>query len=530
MGIFILVKLLTAKRLGLVGRVAAALLAFSCCRTPAHADVKLARLFSDHTVLQRDTAIPVWGTADPGESVTVVIGSAKAAATADAQSNWMVRLPPRPASAQPADLAVTGKNTIIVHDVLVGDVWLASGQSNMEMAFFWTEQGKAAAKAIDSPLIRIFKVPDGARDTPQAALDRGGWAVCASPGSVMNVSQLSYFFARALQQKLGIPIGMINSSCSGTRIEAWMPAESLASDPAAPAVQEQWQKVLAEFPARKAKYEEAKAAWETAKGAAQAAGKPFKQQAPLPPSGPGSTQAPSGLYNAMIRPLIPYALHGVIWYQGENNTKRPGPYRTLFPSLISGWRSAFAHDDLPFYWVQLPGYNMGTEFGDDWAGLRESQAAALALPNTGQAVTIDIGEGNNIHPGNKPEVARRLACLALARTYGDKSVVDSGPVFERAEFHGGDPVRIHFTHVDGGLTNRSSDAAKMPAGFEMAGEDRHFHPATAHIDGATDTVLVSCTGVQAPVAVRYAWRNNPTGLTLANRAGLPLAPFRTDAW
>ena len=504
----------------------------TCFCSPARADVKLARLFSDHTVLQRDKAIPVWGTADAGEQVHVVIGNDKATATAtaDAQGNWMVTLPKRPASAQPAEIAVAGKNRITIHDVLVGDVWLASGQSNMEMAFFWTEQGKQAAKAVDSPLIRIFKVQAGPKDTPQTTLDRGGWTICIPENNVVYFTQLGYYFARELQDKLGIPIGIISSSCSGTSIDAWMSAEALAADPAAPAIQEHWQKVLAEYPTKKARYDEAKAAWEAAKAAARTEGKPFTKQSPWPPNGPGSTQAPAGLYNSMIHPLVPYALRGVIWYQGENNTKRPKLYRTLFPSLIQCWRTAFAEKELPFYWVQLPNYNMGTEFGNDWAGLREAQAMTLSLPNTGQAVTIDIGEGNNVHPNNKREVARRLARIALARTYGDNSVIESGPVFDRAEFRGQAPVRIHFKQVAAGLKNKGGDEAGVLAGFEMAGEDKVFHPAEARIDGATNTVLVSSKTAAAPVAVRYAWRNNPTGLTLANSAGLPLAPFRTDSW
>jgi sialate O-acetylesterase len=498
--------------------------------TPVNAAVKLARLFGDHTVLQRDTAIPVWGTADPGEQVHVVIGNDQATVTADAQGQWMVKLSQRPASAQPAELVLTGKNKITIHDVLVGDVWLASGQSNMEMAFFWTEQGKAAAKTVDSPLIRIFKVQAGPKDTPQTTLERGGWTVCIPKNGVVNLTQLGYYFARELQQKLGIPIGIIDSSCSGTSIEAWMSAEAIAADPAAPAIQEHWQKHLAEYPTKKAKYDEAKAAWAAAKAAAQAEGKPFKKQSPWPPSGPGSTQAPAGLYNSMIHPLVPYALRGIIWYQGENNTKRPELYRTLFPSLIKCWRTVLAQNELPFYWVQLPNYNMGTEFGDDWAGVREAQAMTLAVPNTGQAVTIDIGEGNNVHPSNKPEVARRLALIAFVRTYGDQTVIDSGPVFDHAEFRGGAPVRIHFKQVAAVLKNKAGDEAAVLAGFELAGEDKVFHPAEARIEGATNTVLVNSKRVPTPVAVRYAWRNNPTALTLANSAGLPLAPFRTDGW
>jgi sialate O-acetylesterase len=502
---------------------------FICFCAAANADVKPARLFGDHMVLQRDVVVPVWGTADPGEKVSVAIGNDNATATADAQGNWMVKLPKRPASAQPVEISVTGKNKIVIHDVLVGDVWLASGQSNMEMAFFWSDKGKEAAKTLDSPLIRIFKVPDAPSNTPQSTLTKGGWTVCSN-GSLLYTSELPFYFARELQQKLGIPIGVINSSCSGTAIDAWISAETLAADPAGAAITAHWQQVLKDYPAKKAKYDADKAAWDAGKAAALAAGTPFTTKSPWPPSGPGGTGTPSGLYNAMIHPLIPYALRGIIWYQGENNSKNSGRYRTLFPSLIKSWRADFAQGDLPFYWVQLPNYNMGTEFGDDWAGVREAQAMALSLPNTGQAVTVDIGEGNNIHPNNKPEVARRLALIALARTYGDKTIIDSGPVFDHAEFPAGAPVRIYFKQVAAGLKNKAGDQAGALAGFELAGEDKAFHPADAHIDGATSTVLVSSKGVPMPVAVRYAWHNNPTGLTLCNSEGLPLAPFRSDTW
>ena len=498
--------------------------------TIAHAEVKLPAIFGEHMVLQRDAAVPVWGTADPGEAVTVTAGNVNATAKADRAGKWMVKLGKLTASTRPISFTVAGKNTIIFHDVLVGEVWLASGQSNMEMAFFWTKQGTEAAKTVDAPMIRIFKVAAVPADIPQTTLKRGGWGACVPKNNVQYATQLGYYFARELQQKLGVPIGVINSSCSGTSIDAWMSATALAADPAGPAVRDRWQKRLADFPARQAKYEADKAAWEAAKTAAAAEGKPFTKQVPWPPSGAGSNQTPCGLYNAMIHPLAPYALRGVIWYQGENDTKRPKLYRTLFPSLIQCWRTAFARDELPFYWVQLPNYNMGSEFGDDWAGLREAQAMTLSLPKTGQAVTIDIGEGNNVHPSNKPEVARRLALIALARTYSDKTVIDSGPVFERAEFRGDAPVRLHFQQVAAGLKNKASAGAGVLAGFEIAGEDRHFQTAEARIDGATNTVLVSAKSVPQPVAVRYAWHNNPTGLSLSNSEDLPAAPFRSDDW
>ncbi len=302
-----------------------------------------------------------------------------------------------------------------------------------------------------------------------------------------------------------------------------MDAESLAADPAGPAVRRRWQEALAEFPARQAKYNEAKAAWEAEKEAATASGAAFLKAAPAPPSGgSGSQYVPSGLFNAMINPLAPYTMRGVIWYQGENNVKRADEYRTLFPSLIAGWRRVFGQGDIPFFWVQLPNYNIGAEA--DWPGLREAQALALSLPNTGQAVTVDIGDGKEVHPANKEEVADRLARIAFRRVYGDSVVVDSGPIFDHADF--GEKVTLHFRGAPGGVQVKPEGAPIR--GFQIAGNDRVFRDADARLAG--DEIVVSSPDIARPEAVRYAWINNPQGLVLVNAAGLPLAPFRTDSW
>ena len=501
----------------------------TCFSTTASADIKPSRLFSDHVVLQRDKPVSVWGTAEPGETVAVAIGDDQATVTTDAEGGWVATLPQRPASSEAVDIKISGKNNLVIHDVLFGDVWLASGQSNMEMAFFWTEKGKEVAKTINTPLIRMFRTQEIPKDTPQISLSRGGWTVC-SAGAVLNHSQLGYYFAHELQEKLGIPIGVICSASSGTSITPWMSAEALVADPAGATILERWQKVLSDYPEKVAAFEKAKSAWEAEKAVAKKQGTPFKRQCPLPPSGPGSPQTPSGLYNSMIHPLVPLALRGVIWYQGESNTKTSRAYRSLFPSLIQSWRKAFSCSNLPFYWVQLPNYNMGTEYGDDWAGVREAQALALALPDTGMAVTLDIGDGSNVHPNNKAEVGRRLARVALSGTYGDKSVVASGPFFDHAVFNDTNSVQIFFKPSVSALTIAKGATDDAISGFALAGEDRHFHPASAHLDRETGTVLVSSKAVAHPVAIRYAWSNNPTGLTLVNTAGLPLAPFRTDDW
>lgn len=491
----------------------------------ASASITLASPFTDRAVLQQGKPVTIWGKADPGEQVGVKFEAPgverSASTTAGTDGAWQVSLQSLPASREPGRLTVSGKNTIALKDILVGEVWLAAGQSNMDMALFWTARGKDLAAKANAPDIRFFKVGTVASDSPVDSL-KGAWSLCVA-GSAGGFTELGYHFAQALHDKLDVPVGIINSSYGGTSVEAWMDEKSLAADPAGSAVKQRWQEALAEFPAKRAKYEEARAAWEAEKEAAKLAGSEFKKTAPFPPSGgPGSQYVPSGLYNAMINPLVPYTIRGVIWYQGENNVKRPNEYRTLFPSLIKGWRRLFAQGDIPFFWVQLPNYNIGTDA--NWPGLREAQAQTLSLPNTGQAVTVDIGDGKEIHPANKEEVASRLARITFRRVYGDAAVVDSGPVFDHADFGG--KVVLHFRDAPGGLRLKVDG---MPiGGFQVAGSDRIFREATARLEG--DTVVVSSPSAGKPEAVRYAWTNNPQGLALVNAAGLPLAPFRTDTW
>lgn len=491
----------------------------------ASAGVTVAPVFSSRMVVQRDRPIPVWGTALPGEQLAVSLGDSRVAVTAGRDGRWMASLPARGGSAVPVRLTVTGSgtNVCVLEDILVGDVWLAAGQSNMDMALFWSVAGKAEAAQADFPGIRFLKIPTVSRPEPQAGLTRK-WCAC-TPRNAPDFTEVGYYFARQLHARLGVPIGIINSSWGGTPIESWLAAPSLAADPAGAAVQQRWQTVVAEYPAKLARYEAALKEWEGERAAAKAANKPFNRQAPFKPNGPDSQYMPSSLYNAMIHPLIPFALRGVIWYQGENNARRPEEYRTLFPSLIRSWRAAFESPDLPFFWVQLPNYNAGADA--DWPGLRAAQAAALALPHTGQAVTIDIGESGNVHPHNKAEVARRLALIAFARCYGVTNLVESGPVLDSTDFSSRGGVRIRFTQVSNGLKCASTNAAgpAILGGFEVAGDDGKFTQAQARLDDSANCVWIQSAAVPAPVAVRYAWRNDPHGLNLVNSAGLPAAPF-----
>ncbi len=500
------------------------LLALLCLAAPAAllADVAPAPLFRDGAVLQRGKPVPVWGTADAGERVTVSFAGQTKSATADASGRWSVTLDALPANATPATLTIAGKNTITLSDVLVGEVWLASGQSNMEWSINNTYDKAIDVAGSANPLIRHIKVKRVVADTPSttATFDRNGWET-ASPSTTGNFSAVAYHFARDLHAVLGVPVGIVNSSWGGTRAEAWTDPDTFANTPSLAYVAEDWQKTLASYPERKAKFDADVAAWEQRKAAAEAAGQSFTERRPNAPSGPGHQATPSGLYNAMIHPLAPYALRGAIWYQGESNVGRAAQYHELFSSMITGWRAKFGQGDFPFYWVQLANFAGGNPDSPAWAFLREAQTKTLALPATGQAVIIDIGDVRDIHPRNKKDVGRRLARLALARDYGVK-MADSGPVLASAEREGAG-FRVSFTEVHGGLIAPLNQLS----GFELAGEDKVFHPAEAKIEKAT--VLVTSPAVPEPVAVRYAWRNAPVA-GLFNTDGLPAVPFRTDTW
>ncbi len=484
----------------------------------AHANVVLAPLFTDNAVLQRDKPVPIWGTADAGEKVTVTFAGQSLTTTTDAVGKWSVALAALPANATPADLVVKGNNTVTRTNVVVGEVWLASGQSNME----WT-LGKTYDGALDiagsaaNPLIRHITIAKKVASAPLTSAT-GNWQV-ASPATTGNFSAVGYYFALDLYRVLNVPVGIINSSWGGTRVEAWMDQATLKSNPAFDSVASDWAKTLEAYPAAKAKQVADLAAWKVEADAAKAAGQPFTKRAPAEPWGVGHQATPSGLNNGMISPLAPYALRGAIWYQGESNAGKAAQYRALFSAMITGWRTQFAQGDFPFYWVQLANYQSPTD--TNWAFLREAQTQTLSLPNTGQAVTVDIGNVTDVHPRNKKDVGRRLARVALSRTYAQK-IVASGPVFTKAE-RDGDGFRVSFAEVNGGLI------APLNAlvGFELAGEDKVFKPATAKIE--KDTVLVSTGDVPAPVAVRYAWRNAPLA-GLFNVEGLPAVPFRSDTW
>lgn len=486
------------------------------------AAVRPAAVFTSHAVLQQGRPVPVWGTADVGEKVTVRFAGQTVATTAGADGRWRVDLAPLAASATGRPLVIAGTNTVTLEDVLVGEVWLASGQSNMAWDLARTFDGALDAGTAGAfPGIRELLVKRTVAQGPVAdVVSEAGWQV-AGPTTAPKFSAVAFYFARELNLRLGVPVGIVHSSWGGTNVESWMSPAALAADPAGPAVATRWTQILADYPETERKHQEAVAAWESARAAAREAGREFTTSSPRPPLGPQNPNRPNSLYHAMIHGLAPLALQGALWYQGESNASRFEEYRTLFPALIRDWRRHFADEDLDFYWVQLASYRASLADRREWAFLREAQSGALTLPRTGEAVILDLGNFSDIHPRNKLDVGRRLARLALHRTYG-LPLADRGPVLASAQREK-DGFRLTFAATDGGLFTPDAELG----GFEIAGEDRDFHPATAVIE--KDTVFVRADAVAQPVAVRYAWRNASVA-SLFNQEGLPAAPFRTDRW
>lgn len=483
----------------------------------ARAELSLGTPFSDRAVLQRDKPVPVWGTAKPGAGVKVVFGGQEISATSDAKGRWTATLSPMSASAEGAELKVTsGTETKTIRDVLVGEVWICTGQSNMAFKVKDVVNAEAEMAAAEYPQIRQLLVAPKIADEPQ---DKAAaqWKP-ALPQNMGDFSGTAYFFGRKLYQELGVPIGLINASLGGTGVEAWMSAEALTADANYPAVKSRWEEALKTFPARFEEFQKKRTEWLEARDQAQKEGRKFTQKPPRRPPGPGDKNQLSGLFNGMVHPLIPYAARGFIWYQGEHNAFRNTEYASLFQSLIKQWRRDFQQEDQPFYFVQLPNLNHKLDpTKAAWAYQRAAQASALSLPLTGMAITIDIGDPNDIHPRNKQDVGARLALLALARTYG-KGGVASGPLFAGATVEGSS-LRVSFQEAEGLQLKGSPDTA-----FELAGADGVFHPATPQIEGAA--VLLSSPAVPHPEAARYAWTNNPSAV-LFNGAGLPAAPFQT---
>ncbi|HEV2448013.1 MAG TPA: sialate O-acetylesterase, partial [Candidatus Sulfopaludibacter sp.] len=475
--------------------------------------VKLPALISDHMVLQRGMPVRIWGWADPGEAVRVDFQGQSAAAKADADGRWVAWLKPLSA-AGPLEMTIAGSNAVTIRDVLVGEVWLGSGQSNMEFALSSAVNHDEEIARADYPLIHLFIVKRVVADKPADDVE-GSWQVC-SPQSVPRFSAVAYFFGRHLFQTMNVPMGLIESNWGGTPAQSWTNKPALDAEPALKFIADDWARLLERYPAARESYDKRLADWNEAASKARAAGTRPPNRPPAP-QGPGHPNTPSGLYNGMIAPLTPFAIRGVIWYQGESTASdaHAYKYRRLFRALIEDWRAQWGQGDFPFLFVQLANYKTNGW----WPVLRESQTETLSLRNTGMAVTIDIGESNDIHPKNKQDVGRRLALAALHIAYQQPGEW-SGPMYREttADTSG---LRVWFTHAEG-MQARGGGAL---AGFTVAGTDGNFVAADAKVEG--DTILVSSPQVANPVAVRYAWADDPT-CNLINQAGLPASPFRSD--
>ncbi len=564
------------------------LLAFSIV---AHASVSMPAVFGEHMVLQQGTSLPIWGEADPGEQVTVKFVGQQVTTTAQKNRQWRVNLKPVYLRSSPDVLTIDGKNHLEFTDVLVGDVWLCSGQSNMAFPLREAEGGEAAAIHAEDEQLRIFVIPEKRALHPQRQLE-GRWERC-SPEAVANFSAVGYFFGRDLRMATGMPIGLIGSYCEGSSAQAWMSLSSLQQSPSFSHYVAEYYQIARDFSKnqetyaeRKETYERQLATWEEEVEApyqvelaawklqckeacykllaqpikpTPLAPKPFP---PLPPD--GGNMAPTMLFNGMIAPLIPYAMTGVIWYQGESNENRESPhswitelsggfqysippafeYRRLFQRLIRSWRAAWGEGPFPFYFVSLPGFRKSIVdpiemlFDDEgdlnpaWAWLREGQNIALSLPETGIAVATDLGDPDDIHPKDKLNIARRLALLARKNVYGQQGVT-VGPTY-RSMRQEGKKLRLTFDHIGHGLIvaappwryDGTMTVPRALQGFAVAGDDRRWYDAVAVIEGGD--IVVSSEFVQKPTAVRYNWKDNPTG-NLYNKDGLPAAPFRTDS-
>jgi sialate O-acetylesterase len=502
--------MLRSSRLRAAAGLAAALAAFGTAR----ADVAMPAIFGDHMVLQRDLKLNVWGWAEPGEDVTVKFHGQEMAAKAGDDGKWKVVLEPVEAGG-PFEMVVSGKNTLTFHDVLVGEVWICSGQSNMQWSLANSFDGDLEIAAAKNPNIRLISVPQVGTQEPQKDF-KGEWKVC-SPESVASFSGVGYFFGKQLQETLGVPVGLINDAWGGSACEAWVPREKLAADA-------RYADLLASWKEREDGYEASKKAYDEAREKAKAEGKTGPAAHLDPAAQMRGNYRPGNIFNGVLLPTIGYGIKGVIWYQGESNAGRAYQYRDLFPLMIQTWRDLWGQGDFPFYWVQLADFMAEKPEPVDsaWAELREAQTLTMKrLPNTGEAVIIDLGEVKDIHPRNKADVGKRLARWALARDYG-VDVPYQSPTYKSMEKKDGKVV-LTFENVAGGF--RPFDVPEL-RGFAIAGADGKFVWAKAKVVGP-DRVEVWSDEVSEPEAVRYAWADNPV-CNLYSAAGLPATPFRTD--
>lgn len=482
------------------------------------ADVRLPNVLGSHMVVQRDVPLPIWGWAAPGEEVTVKSGDSVVSAKADAAGKWQVQLPAQKVGG-PISISIEGKNKIELDDILVGEVWVCSGQSNMEWNVAISNNPEQEIAAANHPQIRLFHVPKKPAGTPQSDVD-AAWKVC-TPKNIPTFSAVSYYFGRELNKELNVPIGLINTSWGGTRIEPWTPPsgfESVKDVSDIAAIQEGLAKMAGDFRAAQLQFVQSVQKWADAAQKSLAEGQ-TAPELPAPPANPiASHVVPTGLYNGMVHGLLPFPVRGAIWYQGESNLADGMLYHHKMKALINGWRNVWNNPEMPFLFVQLAPFRYSKDDPTKLPLLWEAQTKTLEVPNTGMAVTTDISNILDIHPRNKQDVGKRLALWALAKTYGREGLVYFGPQYQSMTVEG-NKVRLQF---DQPLASRDN----LPLSwFTIAGEDKKFVPAVAEIDG--NSVVVQSLKVENPTAVRFAWHGEAEP-NLANKEGLPAVPFRTD--
>lgn len=500
--------------------VALAIVAFAISN--ARADVVLPDVLRSAMVLQQNQKVPVWGSAAPGETVVVTFQKQKLTVIADVNGKWRVDLKPLKATFDPQVLVVQGKNQIVLGDILIGEVWLVSGQSNMQRLLRETDRAGDQQQA-NHPNIRLFNVSrDVAFKKKRGVL--GAWQKC-TPESVADFSAAGYYFGVELQRELKVPVGLINSSYGGSQAEAWTPVEYLKDNPELKATVERTKIWDEERPRVKVEYAAAIEQWKKTSDEQKAAG---VRPSPSPgvPDALRDYRIASSIYDGMIAPLMPYAIKGAIWYQGESNEARAEQYGILLPVMIKSWRERWGAGNFPFGIVQLPNYRRVADEPEDapWSFIREAQRkTSLSEVKTGLIVTIDIGEANDIHPKNKIDVGKRMLLWALREAYGRK--ITTAPVLAKVETKG---AKIILTFNDVGKGLKISKGDKL-AEFAIAGADKKFVWADAKIVGK-NKIEVSSSAITAPLAVRYAFNSNPRNPNLTNESGIPASPFRTDMW
>ena len=500
--------------------------------TSAAAALRLPAVLSDHMVLQRDIPINLWGWAEPNETITVRFNGNEISTQADEKGHWQTQFPAQAASSVPMEMTFTGTTgaPLSLQDILVGEVWLCSGQSNMEWPLASTHSPTPEILRASHPRIRLLAVPRKPANDPQDDIE-AEWKVCL-PENVRDFSAVAYYFGRNIHTAIDMPIGLIESDWGGTRIETWTPPAGFQAVPEVTAIYQQLEDE------KKTYRMNLKSALSDIRNWTQKTQDALRNNASIPslpdlPKHPLTNhQRATALYNGMIHPLIRFAIRGAIWYQGEANRDDGLLYRDKMEALIKGWRSVWRQGDFPFYYVQLAPFN----YWYDWLETNgtvpdflrlpliwEAQTDCLKIPNTGMAVVTDITNLYDIHPRNKRDVGDRLALWARAKIYGEDNLVYSGPLYDNMTIEG-EAVRIHFKHTGSGLISFDFQPLRW---FEIAGEDGIYYKAQAEING--NTVLVRSQAVKKPAAVRYAWHQIATP-NLGNREGLPASPFRTDRW